>query len=981
MLEIRLLGAPEFAYEGKSFRLHGPPRSVTLLAWIVMHRRAPLARDGIAFAFWPDVDEDEARANLRRHLYALTKALPKRLQDEPWIVADKKTLGWNPAAPVRFDVDELERCAGEGDVDAAAALYRGQLLDGFDEDWIEPERERLQNTVETLLLRALERERDGDPARAIAYAERLLRVDPWREDAVRSLIELRHQSGDRAGALHTYRTFAERLRAELDVPPMPETTSLYEAIARGELESAPRVSRGRERAAEVMPATLPAPVSPLVGRDAARAEIAAMLASARVVTLVGTGGVGKTRLAIDVAWQAREAFSDGVAFADLGPLAEPALVVTAIAAALGVAQATERLEIPTLVAALREKRLLIVIDNCEHLVAEVARVVAALVTGAAAIVVLATSREPLAVRGERVYRVPSLETPSSLARLTPAHAREFGAVALFEQRALAADPRFMLDEDNVADVVEICRRLEGIALALELAAARVTSLEPRELARRLDERFRILDGGERTALPRQRTMRALIDWSWGLCSDAERTALRRAAIFAGGWTLDAAETVCFFEPLDARDAVVLLGSLVDKSLAVSETLRRGRRYRLLEYIREYALEKLEEAGERANLARRHAQEVAAFAARVDATYETMPDAEWFAFAVSEIDNVRAALRWCFAEGDAPLLGATLASAYARAWRFGANRGDRQWLELAYERLDRAPNADLAARLLWQTAAIARDATQHADWVAAAARTQGDAQMRAEALRWFAGAALGSGRLDAAEEALRDAHAADGGRAGPKTRAATLELEAQVARARGNIEIARERFARAIAAAGACGGAALAAKARAGLAELEFGAGETASAIEAATSAAADLRAAFGPTAAVADVLARLAAYELARDDDDAAADAAREALAIVRDLDFPQRLPALIETLGVAAARVDAERAARAFGFADAMRRRRDIARLPADVPRLEEAQVNARASAGEHAYARALEEGARATESEIVAEALREREAPASLA
>ena len=981
VLEIRLLGAPEFAYEGKSFRLHGPPRAVTLLAWIVMHRRAPLARDGIAFAFWPDVDEDEARANLRRHLYALAKALPQRAPNEPWIVADKKTLGWNPAAPLRFDVAELEQAAEGGDVDAAAALYRGALLDGFDEAWIEPERERLQNAVETLLLRALERERDNDPARAIAYAERLLRVDPWREDALRSLIELRHHSGDRAGALHAYRTFAERLRAELDVPPMPETTALYEAIARGDLESAMRrPSAPAPRAGDLAPTAIPAPVSPLVGRDAVRREIVAMLEGSRIVTLVGTGGVGKTRLAIDTAWHASDAFPDGVALADLGPLAEPALVVTAIAAALGTAQATERLEVPSLVAALRQKRLLLVIDNCEHLVAEVARVVATLTAGAPAVVVLATSREPLAVRGERVYRVPSLDVPAAAERLTPERAREFGAVALFEQRAAAADPRFALEERNVAAVIEICVRLEGIALAIELAAARVTMLDPAEIARRLDERFRILDGGERTALPRQRTMRGLIDWSWDLSSEPERTVVRRVAIFAGGWTLESAEAVAFFEPLDTRDAVVLSGALVDKSLVVAEMPDRGRRYRLLESIRQYALERLDASGEGTILARRHAQEFAAFATRVDAAYETLPDAQWYAFALSEIDNVRAALRWCFETDDATSLGAALASAYARAWRFGVSRDDRQWLELAYERLDRVAHPELATRLLWQTAAIALDATQHADWVAGAVRTQGDDRTRAEALRWFSEVATSAGRLDDAEEALNEAQASDRGRAGAKTRAATLALEADIARLRGRLDDARDCYARAISAAQTCGATALGAKARAGLAELEFASGDTASAVVAATSAANDLRSAFGPTIAVADVLGRLAAYELARDNAAAAAGLAREALGIVRDADFPQRLPALLETIAVVAARDDAPRALRAFGFADAMRRRRNIARRTRDVPRFEETRMQLLVKVGEDAYARGLDDGARATEIEIVAEALDERETAARL-
>jgi predicted ATPase/DNA-binding SARP family transcriptional activator len=927
VLEIRLLGTPEFAHAGMPFRFAAPPKTLPLLAWLLVHRRAPLARDGIAFAFWPDALEEDARGDLRRHLYYLTKALPGT-DGEPWIVADKKTVAWNLKAPLRYDVAEFERfCADESRLEDAVALYRGPFLEGLDEQWIEPERERLQKLAETALLRLIARDAERDPERAIAFAQALRRVDPWREDAVRALIELRHRTGDRAGALHEYRDFAAKLRAELDVAPMPETTAVYDAIARADapLPARPAVVPAPEHASA--PHTnLPERSDSLVGRARALDDVRTLLETTRVATLAGTGGVGKTRLAIDAGWEALGATPDGVWFADLGPLSDGTLVASTIAAALGIAQATERIELPHLVNAVRRKKLLLVIDNCEHVVADVARAVEALIAGAPDVRVLATSREPLAVRGERVYRVPSLDVPPAFERLTPARARTYGAVALFELRASAAQPTFALDAENVAVVSDICRRLDGIALAIELAAARVSVLAPHDLARRLEERFRILTGGERTALPRQRTMRALVDWSWELCSDAERTALRRLAIFAGGWRLEAAESVCFDAPLDVENAIDLLSSLAEKSLLVAEPAGNPVRYRLLESIRAYGLEKLDAAGERDALAHRHAAYFAAFGKRVDDAYETTPDDRWYASATAELDNVRAALTWGF-EHD-PATAAALASAYGTVWEYGGTRADRRWLDVAYERLDRAANPELTTRLLWQIAAISHASGKHADWVAIAVRDRGDRRTRAEALCWLAETELERGRLDAAAAAVSESAALQDALHRPKSSANLLRVRALVEARRGDLAAATALLERAIVSGNACGALAVVAGAQVALAEVAFASGDVDRAIGVATAALDALRALFGRTIAVADVAANRAAYRIARGDLGAACDDAREALEIARDLDFPAHAIGAVEALAVAASLGgDASRAAVLLGFVDAERGRRGVAR------------------------------------------------------
>jgi predicted ATPase/DNA-binding SARP family transcriptional activator len=921
VFEIRLLGVPEFAFSGEPYRFTAPPRTLPLLAWLLVHRRVPLARDALAFQFWPDLAEDEARGDLRRHLYYLTKALP---QGEPWLVADKKTVAWNGRAQAAVDLADFERLAADAStLEAAVKLYRGPFLEGIEDEWIEPERERFKAIAERALLALIARYEEREPERAIDYAQQLLRVDPWREDAIRTLMSLRHRGGDRAGALHEYRAFALRLRKELDVEPMPETKAVYDSIAGATAPLAP--SPVPPAAAPESRTNLPERSAPLIGRAQSLGEVAALLAGARVATLAGTGGVGKTRLAIEAGWALLEDYRDGVWFADLAPVADATHVVTAIAAGLGIAQATERAELAGVVASIRRKALLLIVDNCEHVVVEAARTIGEIVAAAPEVRVLATSREPLAVRGERVYRVPSLDVPPASEGFAPEGARAYGAVALFEARASASDPNFRLDPSNVADVVDICRRLDGIALAIELAAARVTVLAPRELSRRLEERFRVLTGGERTALPRQRTMRALIDWSWDLCSDAERALLRRVAIFTGGWTLEAMEAVCFEAPLEVEDAIALVSALVEKSLAVADAGPRGTRYRLLESLRAYALERLDAAGEREALAVRHARYAAEFGRRVEAAYQTTPDAEWYAFATSELDNVRGALATTLAEGGDVAVGAALASAYGIVWEYGSSRTDRRWLDLAYEKLDRSANPELTARLLWQIASISHADAQHAEWVAVAVRDRGDRSTRADAACWLAQAYLRSGRLEAARSALEEAAALQDAVERPKAFAYLERLRGELAGLRGDAERARDHLARAIAAGTTSGAIGLVASARLSLAELAFASGEVGTARAEAAAARDALRAAFGRNLAYADASANLAAYALADDDLEAASGLAREALELVRDLDFPHRSVAHIEILAlVAMLRGDVEVAAFLFGFTDAERARYD---------------------------------------------------------
>ena len=380
---------------------------------------------------------------------------------------------------------------------------------------------------------------------------------------------------------------------------------------------------------------------------------------------------------------------------------------------------------------------------------------------------------------------------------------------------------------------------------------------------------------------------------------------------------------------------------------------------------------LQSSGAEAAVTRRHAAYYAAFGARVEASYETTPDAEWYALAVSELDNVRAALRSSFSQDGDALVGASLAADYAHAWAYGASRGDRAWLDTAYERLDRPAHPLLATRLMWQTTAVSLDAPQHATWVAAAVRNSPDSRMRAEALRWIAEAQIRRALLEQAEAALDEAAALDDDARHPKAHAATLRLRAELARVRGDAETARTAFNRALAAATASGATSLAARARSGLAELAFAVGDAQAAIANAAVAHEELLRGFGRTVAVADIAIRLAAYELALRNIEAAHTYAVEAIAIAIEFEVPARLVAPVEQLAVIAERAgDAPQAARFFGFADGLRRSRSQPRLLREVPGYDEARERAALTLGEEEFATLLARGTTSRERQIAEEA-----------
>ncbi|HSQ71159.1 MAG TPA: winged helix-turn-helix domain-containing protein, partial [Rubrivivax sp.] len=381
---------------------------------------------------------------------------------------------------------------------------------------------------------------------------------------------------------------------------------------------------------------------PMFGRDDDLAAVAALCRTHPVVSIVGAGGIGKTRLALAVAQGFALDVPEGRWWVDLAPLADGALVPATIAGALGLPLGGGRPPADALAAMLAKHRALIVLDNCEHVADAVAGVIAGLRVRAPGVRLLITSQELLRCGDEQAYRLASLALPEDTDLET---ASRFGAVALFIARARAADPRFALVAGNVAAVIDICRRLDGIPLAIELAAARVPMLGVRGLQSRLDQMFNVLSGASRMRLRRHQTLRAALEWSYGLLTDDERAVFRRLGVFAGGFTLALAQGVAADERIDGWQVLDLLSQLIDKSLVAAEGEGEGEpRYRLLEPTRAYALEQLAASGESAALLRRHAQAMVATMAASHARRWTQPMPERLRGLV-ELGNVRAALHW------------------------------------------------------------------------------------------------------------------------------------------------------------------------------------------------------------------------------------------------------------------------------------------------------------------------------------------------
>ncbi len=657
-----------------------------------------LSREQAADILWPDADRDRGDTNLRATVHRLRAVL-----DEPGamtsyvrsegsaLILDPQWAEPNPRDPKGsgrdwLDADAFARAArlalAGGDIAAGRAaldLYGGEYLpDDPYEDWAAVRREELRQQYHALLLHLARLSADaGDTAEAVRCLRLLLAADPCHEPATRLLMRLLAGQGERVEALRIYEVLVRALRDDLDVVPTPETASLRAALLA--TDAAPT---SPPRGPRPVLTNLPAALTSFVGRGRELAAVQYALAQGpagcRLLTLTGVGGGGKTRLALAVATAVQPHYPDGVWLVELAALADPALVPATVAAALDLREAPGASFTATLADTLQARRLLLVLDNCEHLVAACADLAARLLRACPHLQILATSREALGMAGETVWRLPPLSLPpladptrgAPLVAATAGEApaedvveggaldrlQRFEAVQLFLERARASRPDFTLTRENAAAVARVCRRLDGLPLAIELAAARLRVLSVRDVAARLDDRFRLLTAGNRTALPRHQTLRGVLDWSYTLLSPPEQALLRRLAVFAGGWTLEAAEAVCVGGPVQVSDVLDLLAGLESKSLLalMNDSASPGgdgeSRYGLLETVRQYAADHLAVSGELEAIGAAHAAYALALVERAAPGLRGPEQRCWLDLLEAEHDNVRAALAWSTREG-------------------------------------------------------------------------------------------------------------------------------------------------------------------------------------------------------------------------------------------------------------------------------------------------------------------------------------------
>jgi predicted ATPase/DNA-binding SARP family transcriptional activator len=601
VIELRLFGSFLLIVSGKEVSAISRPAKL-LLALLMLHHDAPLKREMLAAHIWNDAPQDRALFYLRRTLTELRTALGT--ERERIVSASDGTLRFETAG-LFCDLTAFEWLAAQPDeasLEQAAGLYRGVLLADFDgADWLTTERERLatrfMDIEETL---ADWQGRRGAFSDAVQRLRRVLECDPLREPIHCRIMEILGRTGDWAGVERQFRELRRVLHSELNMEPSAETLQIYHSL-KSRANAAP--------ATPIPPPTpllrrLPCPLTSLVGRDAEVCDIAQALETARLVTLLGPGGVGKTRLSIAVAEEIAPQFVHGVWFADLTPVQNETSLPQTLLAALDFRFEGDGESLDVLCRVLSRKRLLLILDNAEHLRDACARLTSRLLQTCPFLTLLCTSREPLGIAGEVIRPVEPLAVPPEFADQSLLSAEELAAydsVSLLLARIGSASPGFHLTPRNAVAIAQICRRLDGLPLALELAAARFRSLSAPEIAARLDDQFHLLTGGD-PSLPRHRTLRATLDWSYNLLDDAERRLLRCVSLFAGGWTLAAAEAVC---ETQNGDTLSLLTSLVDKSLVVAEERNAETRYRLLEMTRAYAQERLEPE-ERAEFLARHA---------------------------------------------------------------------------------------------------------------------------------------------------------------------------------------------------------------------------------------------------------------------------------------------------------------------------------------------------------------------------------------
>jgi len=709
-VKFRILGSIEAEDNGLTLDLGGL-RERALLAMFLLSANRVVSLDRLIEDLWSGSPPPHSMATLRVYVSRLRRVLGARAGDLLTQASGYQlNVEGDQLDAVRFErlarAAEAEMAAGRADAAAvtlreALDLWRGPALSDVAEmAFAQADAWRLEEAR----LTALENRIDADlicgrHAGLVAELDGLAARHPLRERLTGQRILALYRCGRQAEALSAYGDLRARLAEDLGIDPSPDLRRLQERILRqdpdldrhlaeardggdaarvvapagGASAKPPAASAGDDSAASRQPDAAPVPRLPtettsFVGREAELGTIDELLRLSRMLTLTGPGGSGKSRLALRSAALASGRYADGVWLVELAPISRPDLVVPTLALVLSAREEPGRTLLAGITARLRDAEALLIVDNCEHIIDAAADMIATLLRSCPRLRILATSQTRLGVPGEASWPVPPLTVPGADAA-DPQAAAKAESVRLFCDRAALARPGFSLTADNAAAVGDICRQLDGIPLAIELAAARVSALTPEQLSARLGDRFRLLTGGSRVGLPRHRTLEAAIEWSHDLLSETEQVCFRRMAVFAGGCTIDAAEAVCPDQALPLDVIFETVTALIDRSLLTTEERFGSMRYGMLESIRQYAHRRLAAAGEATGLRGRHLAWLLDFAGEADLAG---PDqAAWLDMLEAELDNFQAGLDWCLAPGSSPAcdpaLALRLAGALAPFW--------------------------------------------------------------------------------------------------------------------------------------------------------------------------------------------------------------------------------------------------------------------------------------------------------------------------
>ncbi len=1013
------------AVADEDWRLLKARTLVKLLALAPGHR---LPREQLMDTLWPEADGDAARRSFNYALHIARHALDRaasparaardrqapqgvlRLHDGVLALATPDTL----TVDVDLFTAAIARARRTRDPDhycSALAQYAGELLpDDRYEEWATGPRELLRESfLQALVALAQLQGAGGDHATAIETLRRVLAVAPAHEEAHTLLMRLYDSAGHRALALRQYAQLREALRRELSVEPDPETQRLHGAILAGHTRKAAQDDPRREASPHVV---LPTPLTIFIGRERELAELDRLLredtARARLVTLTGAGGCGKTRLALEAARRVLPHYPDTLWLVELATLDDPERVPALVARALGLREQPGVAPTDLLIQTLRRRSALLILDNCEHLPDPCARLAAALLGACPGLHILATSRVALHVAGELVWRVPALDLPDLSLATTFGAAQlsilaQADAVRLFLDRVALRAPGFRLTTENAAAVAAICRRLDGLPLALELAAGRLPTLTVEELAARLDDALGVLARGDYPTPTRQHTLRATLDWSHALLTPHEAALLRHLAVFAGNWSLAAAEAICGAAGDDAWHAgtdpdgapgsprpappsfLEVLARLVDQSLITVITVGRATRYALLEIVRQYAREHLVASGEATPLLQRHAAWYLALAEEAGSGLEGAEQARWLRQLAVEHDNLRAALRWAIGGvgGVGGVGGAAPSSSLAlrlctALWRFWESHGylteGYDWCLRALALPDVAPATRAGALLGAERLAYWRDnvaaATAHLEEVVALARSHDDQPLLATALTHLGHVALITDRAAARRlyaeslalgQALGDRRIEAGNLSGLGNVA--IRLQDYVA-ARPLLEAALER-------ANGTGLHSEAAFILRCLGRIAFAGGELATAQGYYERCIARWRE-LGNRSEVAVFQGELAHLLLAQGRHGDATQLLLQSLAVQRELATPQRFPYCLEGLAALAATYGQPiRALRLAAAAAALRSRYGSTIPEIEGDRIARALADARTALGAAASATAWDTGLALTTDDAVTEAL----------